>query len=96
MFGLFRNDPKNQTLDGKNWTLGGMGGQKLSKIVGHHLWIIPYVYVRDYFWDHFSPHPPLKSDTINGCSFLKHVMCIENKQKLTFLTPPPYKCLRNI
>ena len=25
----------------KNRTLGGMVGQKLSKIVGHHLWMIP-------------------------------------------------------
>ena len=33
--------PKNRTLECKNWTLGGMGGQKLSKIVGHHLWMIP-------------------------------------------------------
>ena len=32
--------PKNQTLEGKNWTLGGYGG---SKIVGHHLWMIPYL-----------------------------------------------------
>ena len=30
---------KNWTLEGKNWMLGGMGGQKSSKIVGHHLWI---------------------------------------------------------
>ena len=26
---------------GKNVTLGGMGGQKLSKIIGHLLWMIP-------------------------------------------------------
>ena len=29
--------PKNRTLEGKNRTLGGRGGQKSSKIVGHHL-----------------------------------------------------------
>ena len=33
----FRGDGKDWRLEGKNWTLGeGMGGQKLSKIVGHH------------------------------------------------------------
>ena len=33
--------PKNRTLKGKYRTLGGMGGQKLSKIIGHHLLMIP-------------------------------------------------------
>ena len=33
----FEMTPKNRTLEGKNRTLGEMGGQKLSKIVGHHL-----------------------------------------------------------
>ena len=48
MMSDFRGDggsemtPKNRTLEGKNRTLGGMGGQKLSKIVGHHLWMIPH------------------------------------------------------
>ena len=32
---------KNRTLGGKNWTLGRMGGQKSSKIVGYHLSMIP-------------------------------------------------------
>ena len=32
--------PKNRTLEGKNRMLRGMGAQKLSKIVGHHLWMI--------------------------------------------------------
>ena len=27
----------------KNRTSGGMGVQKSSKVVGHHLWMIPYV-----------------------------------------------------
>ena len=31
------NDPKNQTLEGKNRALGGGEGQKSSEIVGHHL-----------------------------------------------------------
>ena len=31
--------PKNRTLEGENRTLGGDGW---SKIVGHHLWMIPY------------------------------------------------------
>ena len=35
--------PKNRTLEGKNRTLGGEGGQKLSKIVGHHLCTFPNV-----------------------------------------------------
>ena len=35
--------PKNRTLEGENWTLGGMGGQKSTKIVGHHLWMTPYL-----------------------------------------------------
>ena len=41
MMSNFREDggsemtPKNRTLEGKNRTLGGMGGQKLSTIVGH-------------------------------------------------------------
>ena len=34
--------PKNRTLEGKNRTLGGRGGQKLSKIVGHHLCTFPF------------------------------------------------------
>ena len=34
--------PKNWTLEGKKRTLGGMGGQKSSKKIGHHLWMIPY------------------------------------------------------
>ena len=44
MMSDFRGDegsemtPKNWTLEGKSWTLGGMEGQKLSKIVGHHIW----------------------------------------------------------
>ena len=44
MMSDFRGDggseitPKNWTLEGKNQTLGGMGG---SKIVGHHLWMVP-------------------------------------------------------
>ena len=33
--------PKNRTLEGKNRTLGRNGGQKSSKIVGHHLWMFP-------------------------------------------------------
>ena len=33
--------PKNRTLEGKNRTLGGEGGQKSSKIVGHHLCTFP-------------------------------------------------------
>ena len=33
--------PKNGTLEGKNRTLGGGGGQKSSKIVGHHLCKFP-------------------------------------------------------
>ena len=33
---------KNRTLEGKNRTLGGRGGQKSSKIVGHHLCTFPY------------------------------------------------------
>ena len=35
--------PKNRTLQGKNRTLWGpgMGDQESSKIVGHHLWMIP-------------------------------------------------------
>ena len=36
------NDSKNRTLEGENWTLGGRGGQKSSKFVRHHLWMIPY------------------------------------------------------
>ena len=36
--------PKNRTLEGKNWTLGGMGGQKILKIGGHHLWMNPIWY----------------------------------------------------
>ena len=49
MMSYFRGDggsemtPKNRILEGKNWTLGGMGGQKSSKIVGHHLWMIPNI-----------------------------------------------------
>ena len=35
----FEMTPKNRTLEGKNQTLGGDGGG--SKIVGHHLWMIP-------------------------------------------------------
>ena len=35
--------PKIQTLEGKNRTEVGKGGQKLSKIVRHHLWMIPKV-----------------------------------------------------
>ena len=36
--------PKNRTLEGKNWALGGGGGgQKSSKIVGHHLCTFPQV-----------------------------------------------------
>ena len=31
---------KIRTLEGKNRTLGGDGG---SKIVGHHIWMIPYL-----------------------------------------------------
>ena len=31
--------PKNRTLESKNRT----GGQKSSKIVGHHLWMFPYL-----------------------------------------------------
>ena len=35
--------PKNRTLEGKNRTLGGEGGgQKSSKIVGHHLCTFPF------------------------------------------------------
>ena len=33
--------PKNWTFECKNWTLGGIGGQKSSKIVGQHSWMIP-------------------------------------------------------
>ena len=32
--------PKNRTLEGKNWTLGGVGG---SKLVGHHLWMFLFL-----------------------------------------------------
>ena len=48
MMSDFRGDggsemtPKNRTLEGKNRTLGGRGGQKSSKIVGHHLCTFPY------------------------------------------------------
>ena len=35
--------PKNRTVEGKNRTLGGRGGQKSSKIVGHHLCTFPYI-----------------------------------------------------
>ena len=31
--------PKNRTSEGKNRRLGGMGGQKSSKTIGHHLWM---------------------------------------------------------
>ena len=31
----------NRALEGKNRILGGDGGQKSSKIVRHHLWMIP-------------------------------------------------------
>ena len=47
MMSDFRGDggsemtPKNRTLEGKNRTLGGRGGQKSSKIVGHHLCTFP-------------------------------------------------------
>jgi hypothetical protein len=34
--------PKDRTLEGKNRTLGGRGGQKSSKIVGHHLCTFPF------------------------------------------------------
>ena len=37
---------KNRTLEGKNRTLGGEGGQKSSKIVGHHLCTFPYPKIR--------------------------------------------------
>ena len=33
----FEMTPKNRTLESKNRTLGGMGGQELAKIIGHHL-----------------------------------------------------------
>ena len=33
--------PKNRTLEGKHRRV--MGGQKSSKKVGHHLWMIPNV-----------------------------------------------------
>ena len=33
--------PKNRTLEGKNRTLGGEGGRKTAKIVGHHLCMFP-------------------------------------------------------
>ena len=34
---------KNRTLEGKNQTLKrGWGVKRLSKIVGHHLWMFPY------------------------------------------------------
>ena len=39
--------PKNRTLEGKNWTLGGRGGQKSSKIVGHHLCTFPNYVAHD-------------------------------------------------
>ena len=35
---------KNRTLEGKNRTLGGEGGQKSPKIVGHHLCTFPYLH----------------------------------------------------
>ena len=47
MISDFRGDggsemtPQKQTLEGKNRMLGGMDGQKSSKIVRHHLWMIP-------------------------------------------------------
>jgi hypothetical protein len=34
--------PKNRTLEGKNWTLGGEGWSKMAKKIGHHLWMFPY------------------------------------------------------
>ena len=43
MMSDFRGDggskmtPKFRTLEDKNWTLRGVGGQKSSKIVGHRL-----------------------------------------------------------
>ena len=40
--GVSEMTQKNRTLEGKNRTLGGMWGQKLPKIVGHHLWMTPY------------------------------------------------------
>ena len=42
--------PKNRTSEGKNRMLGGMGGQKLSKVVGHHIWMIPNWY--DFILEH--------------------------------------------
>ena len=44
--------PKSRTLEGKNRTLGGRGGQKSSKIVGHHLCMFP------------NPVPPKLCDVI--------------------------------
>ena len=40
--------PKNRTLEGENRTLGERGGQKSSKIVGHHLCTFPYEVTIDY------------------------------------------------
>ena len=47
---------KNRTLEGKNQTLGGegRGGQKPSKIVGHHLCTFPYL---KYNEDHYPGLP---------------------------------------
>ena len=36
----FQNDPKNRTLEGKNWTiLGRKGRSRRAKKTGHHLWM---------------------------------------------------------
>ena len=36
--------PKNCRLEGKNWTSGGKGGSKMTKKIGHFLWMFPYDY----------------------------------------------------
>ena len=33
--------PKNRTLEGKNRRLGERGGKKMTKKIGHHLWMFP-------------------------------------------------------
>ena len=36
--------PQNRTLEGKNCTLRGEGGSKMTKKIGHHLGMFPYDY----------------------------------------------------
>ena len=64
--------PKNRTLEGKNRTLGGRGGQKSSKIVGHHLCTFPRSNCQSVFvirFDHEIKHPIL--NTYNELQYAK-------------------------